>query len=172
MKKSVKKLGREASACRGYRKSLLERFDELYEQFGYYEDRAVSRSFPGEAGAEKMRGIMAGLREHGLASLGGRRVERIRDVQRSVSFDPACPSEQAPLSLPKSDVLQFFLEGGTTVSARPSGTEPKIKFYINCAVPAAGLCGDEGGRGGAVRGDSGENQPDSGIRAGDSRRKG
>jgi phosphoglucomutase len=80
-----------------------------------------------------MQGIMAGL-----ASLGGRRVERIRDVQRGVSFDPARPSEQTPLSLPKSDVLQFFLEGGTTVSARPSGTEPKIKFYINCAVPAAG----------------------------------
>jgi phosphoglucomutase len=123
---------------RAHGKSLLERLGELYEQFGYYEDRAVSRSFPGEAGAEKMRGIMAGLREHGLASLGGRRVERIRDVQRGVSFDPARPSEQAPLSLPKSDVLQFFLEGGTTVSARPSGTEPKIKFYINCTVPAAG----------------------------------
>ena len=61
--------------------------------------------------------------------------EEIRDIERSISFDPANPSATKPLDLPKSNVLQFFLDDGTIVSARPSGTEPKIKFYINCTVP-------------------------------------
>ena len=62
----------------------------------------------------------------------------IRDVQKSIIFDPADPTAKKEFHMPKSNVLQFFLEGGTVVSARPSGTEPKIKFYINCTVPAAG----------------------------------
>ena len=60
------------------------------------------------------------------------------DGQQQVSFDPANPSKKEALPFPKSNVLQFFLEGGTIVSARPSGTEPKIKFYINSVVPVNG----------------------------------
>ncbi|MDR3284649.1 MAG: phospho-sugar mutase [Treponema sp.] len=119
-------------------KSLLQRLEELYRQFGYYEDRAISESFPGSAGGDTMKAIMAKLRSGGLASIGGVKVEKIRDVQESVVFDPANPAKKTPLRLPKSNVLQFFLEGGVVVSARPSGTEPKIKFYINCTVPVAG----------------------------------
>ncbi|MDR1786215.1 MAG: phospho-sugar mutase [Spirochaetaceae bacterium] len=118
-------------------KSLLERIEELYKRFGYYEDRAISRSFPGEAGAETMRGIMSRLRREGLTSLGGKRVLRIRDVEEGAAYDPASPGRREPIGLPKSNVLQFFLEGDTVVSARPSGTEPKIKFYISCHVPVA-----------------------------------
>ena len=84
-----------------------------------------------------MKGIMTKLREDGLKSLAGKRVVKIRDIQQQIEFDPAEPSKKASLPWPKSNVLQFILEGGTIVSARPSGTEPKIKFYINSTVPVS-----------------------------------
>ena len=120
--------------------SLLEHLDNLYKEYGYFEDRAISKNFPGMEGVSVMKGIMAKLRAEGLKSLGGKKVVQIRDIQTSVSYDPANPSAKTSIDLPKSNVLQFFLEGGTIVSARPSGTEPKIKFYINTKTPVEGTC--------------------------------
>ena len=117
-------------------KSLLEHLDDMYKEYGYYEDRAISKNFPGSSGVQVMKGIMAKLRTEGLKTLGGEKVVKIRDVQESVVFDPANPSKKEAITLPKSNVLQFYLESGTIVSARPSGTEPKIKFYINSVIPA------------------------------------
>ena len=104
-------------------KSLLEHLDDLYKEFGYFEDRAISQNFPGASGGQTMKNMMAGMRANPPATLGGQKVVKIRD----------CMSDP---NLPKSNVLQFYLESGTIVSARPSGTEPKIKFYINSMVPA------------------------------------
>ena len=117
-------------------KSLLEHLDDMYKEYGYFEDRAISKNFPGSSGVQTMKGIMAKLRTEGLKTLGGEKVVKIRDVQESVVFDPANPSKKEAITLPKSNVLQFYLESGTIVSARPSGTEPKIKFYINSVIPA------------------------------------
>lgn len=119
-------------------KSLLERLEELYAEYGYFEDRAISKSFPGMSGGETMKNIMATLRRDGLRSIAGKRVVEIRDVAESVRYDPAAPGSKEKITLPKSNVLQFFLEGGSVVSARPSGTEPKIKFYINIASEPGG----------------------------------
>ena len=119
-------------------RSLLEHLDDMYKEYGYFEDRSISQYFPGPTGGKTMAGIMTKLRNEGLKSLGGKRVTMIRDIERSVTFDPADPKDVKKISLPKSNVLQFFLEGGTIVSARPSGTEPKIKFYINTDIPVAG----------------------------------
>ena len=119
-------------------KSILEHLDDMYKEFGYFEDRAISKNFPGSAGVETMAGIMTKLRTEGLKTLGGKKVVKIRDIKESVSFDPANPSVKEKVDLPKSNVLQFFLEGGTIVSARPSGTEPKIKFYINTKTEVGG----------------------------------
>lgn len=119
-------------------KSLLQRLEELYVEHGYYEDRTINRYFPGVKGPAVMDGIMRQLREDSPKVLGGKKVVKVRDVKRSVEFGPAIPSKTVPLGLPKSNVLQFFLEGGTMVSARPSGTEPKIKFYINSVCPCGG----------------------------------
>ncbi len=116
-------------------KSLLERLNDLYKQFGYFQDAAISKYFEGVSGPSIMGGIMTKLRNEGLKTLGGKKVVCIRDIQQQVAFDPANPSQKQSLSWPKSNVLQFFLENGTIVSARPSGTEPKIKFYINSTVP-------------------------------------
>jgi len=118
-------------------KSLLEHLDDMYKEYGYFEDRSISKNFPGMEGVSTMKGIMAKLREEGLKSLGGKKVLKIRDIQTSTSYDPAKPSAKETINLPKSNVLQFFLEGGTIVSARPSGTEPKIKFYINTKTDVA-----------------------------------
>ncbi len=115
-------------------KSLLERLEELYTKYGYFKDVSISKNFPGSAGLDTMKGIMASLRAKGLKTLGGKTVLKIRDVQESVTYNPASPADKTAIALPKSNVLQFFLEGGTVVSARPSGTEPKIKFYINSKV--------------------------------------
>ena len=104
-------------------KSLLEHLNDLYKEFGYFEDRSISQNFPGLSGVETMKKMMSDLRANPPASLGGEKVVKIRDCMN----DP---------NLPKSNVLQFYLESGTIVSARPSGTEPKIKFYINSLIPA------------------------------------
>ena len=119
-------------------KSLLEHLDDMYKEYGYFEDRAISKNFPGSEGVATMKGIMAKLRQDGLKTLGGKKVVKIRDIQTSTAYDPAKPTEKQAISLPKSNVLQFFLEGGTIVSARPSGTEPKIKFYINTKTEVGG----------------------------------
>ena len=104
-------------------KSLLEHLDDLYKEFGYFEDRAISQNFPGASGSETMKAMMSSMRANPPKSLGGEKVIKVRDCMA----DP---------NLPKSNVLQFYLESGTIVSARPSGTEPKIKFYINSMIPA------------------------------------
>ena len=74
------------------------------------------------------------LRKEGLKTLGGKKVVMIRDVGEGFSYDPENPHKKQKLDLPSSNVLQFSLEDGSIVSARPSGTEPKIKFYINAVV--------------------------------------
>lgn len=104
-------------------KSLLEHLDDMYKEYGYFEDRAISQNFPGASGGETMKAMMASMRKDPPATLGGEKVIKVRDLMN----DP---------KLPKSNVLQFYLESGTIVSARPSGTEPKIKFYINSMIPA------------------------------------
>jgi len=118
-------------------KSLLDRLNDLYKEHGYYQDAAISKYFPGVEGPRIMGGIMTKLRTEGLKTLAGHKVTSIRDIQESVEFNPENPAAKAALPFPKSNVLQFILDNGTIVSARPSGTEPKIKFYINTKTPVA-----------------------------------
>ena len=101
-------------------KSLLDRLNELYEICGYWEEIGISKYFQGQEGSSVMRGIMEEYRKNPPKTLGGIEVERVRDLKHGAD------------GLPPSDVLQFFLKDGTVVSARPSGTEPKIKFYASC----------------------------------------
>jgi phosphoglucomutase len=119
-------------------KSLLDRLGELWIEHDYFEEKAISKGFPGASGGETMKNLMAKLRKEGLTSLGGKKVAKIRDVKEGTVYDPANPGKKDKANLPSSNVLQFFLEDGTVVSARPSGTEPKIKFYISCPVAVKG----------------------------------
>lgn len=122
-------------------KSLLDRLDELYQANGYWQEMGISKYFQGPEGPAIMKGIMDNYRKNPPAVLGGIEVEKVRDILDSVWKYPARPDHQEPVDLPTSDVLQFYLKDGTVVSARPSGTEPKIKFYASCCseVGADGL---------------------------------
>jgi phosphoglucomutase len=118
-------------------KSLLQRLDELYLEHGLFEERGVSKYFEGPSGMDTMRGIMEGYRLAQPAALGGIRVARIRDVKAGKVWEPGREAEAKPIDLPPSDVLQWYLEDGTMVTVRPSGTEPKIKYYVLCRTDAA-----------------------------------
>jgi phosphoglucomutase len=121
-------------------KSLLNRLDELYTIHGYWQEMGVSKYFQGPEGPAIMKGIMDNYRKDPPPVLGGIEVEKVRDILDSVWKYPDKPDRREPVDLPKSDVLQFYLKDGTVVSARPSGTEPKIKFYASCCSEV----GDQG----------------------------
>jgi phosphoglucomutase len=113
-------------------KTLLDRLNELYEKAGYWEEMGISKYFQGPQGPATMAGVMAEYRKNPPRTLGGIAVVKVRDVQEGVVTFISDPSRKERTDLPKSNVLQFYLEDGTIVSARPSGTEPKIKFYATC----------------------------------------
>lgn len=115
-------------------KSLIDRLNDLYKKHGYFEEKTISKQFPGSTGSATMSKLMASLRGESLTTIAGKKVLKIRDIQEGVVFNPASPQKRDPSGLPSSNVLQFFLEDGTVISARPSGTEPKIKFYMSCPV--------------------------------------
>jgi phosphoglucomutase len=114
--------------------SLLDRLDVLYAKNGYWQETGISKYFQGPQGPAIMQDIMEEYRKNSPKSLGGIAVEKVRDIQESVWRYPDKPGKTDPVDFPKSDVLQFFLTDGTVVSARPSGTEPKIKFYASCCT--------------------------------------
>ncbi len=115
-------------------KSLLDRLGEIWLEQGYFEERSISKGFPGASGGATMKNLMARLRAEGLTALGGIKVAIIRDIKDGTLVRPSNPGKKEKTNIPASNVLQFFLEDSTVVSARPSGTEPKIKFYISCPV--------------------------------------
>ncbi|WP_329935698.1 phospho-sugar mutase [Slackia isoflavoniconvertens] len=98
--------------------NLAQAMRALYEKHGWWLNRTVSVSFPGAAGAETMRGIMAKLREQAPSELAGRAIEAVVDYEGGVN------------GLPSANVVEFDVEGGNKVIVRPSGTEPKIKLYV------------------------------------------
>jgi phosphoglucomutase len=129
-------------------KSLLDRLNELYGIAGYWEEMGISKYFQGPQGPAIMKGIMEQYRNHPPETLGGLTVLKVRDILDSVWLIPGKGKGTEKVELPKSDVLQFYLEDGTVVSARPSGTEPKIKFYATCCTDAGGGLDDAKARAG------------------------
>ncbi len=114
--------------------SLYEMLKELYVEFGFYKEKLVSIVRKGKAGAEEIQKIMDDFRAHPPKALGGSDVVRIKDYLSSTDHD-LVSGAISPIDLPKSNVLQFFTENGSKVSVRPSGTEPKIKFYFGIKAP-------------------------------------
>ena len=122
-------------------KSLLNRLDELFVQHGFHEEKGLNKYFEGASGMDIMKGIMAGYRRKQPQTLGGVKVVKIRDLKAGLVWDPDDPDSADKAGFPTSDVIQWYLEDGTLVTVRPSGTEPKIKFYIlaRTEVGATGL---------------------------------
>lgn len=118
-------------------KSLLDRLEDLWKEHGYYEELGISKHFQGSNGMETMKGIMTGYRDKQPAALGGIKVVRVADVKTGEAWDTA-GGRKEKLGLPSSNVIQWTLADGTVVTVRPSGTEPKIKFYASCRGDSAG----------------------------------
>lgn len=120
----------EAAAwARQQGKTLYETLVDLYVEYGFYLEKLISITKKGKAGLEEIQAMMEGFRNNPPLEIDGMKVATLKDFQTSVSHDFLNRREQ-PIDLPKSNVLQFFLEDGSKITMRPSGTEPKIKFYF------------------------------------------
>lgn len=113
--------------------SLLQAREKMYEKYGVFYQTLHSFTFEGESGMNKMADIMADLRNNIPAEVGGLKVIRFDDYKTGISKDIVSGTETT-LTLPKSNVLAFFLEGGSKAIVRPSGTEPKIKTYFTATA--------------------------------------
>jgi phosphoglucomutase len=127
-------------------KGLLDRLDDLYLEHGFFEEKGINKYFEGASGMDVMRGIMEGYRKDQPLTLGGIKVVRIRDIKTGKVWETAKPTGAATVDLPTSDVIQWYLEDGTMVTVRPSGTEPKIKYYILLRTDAKAAGGLEAAR--------------------------
>jgi phosphoglucomutase len=111
--------------------SVYDALINLYIEHGYYKEKLISITKSGKAGAEEIKAMMKSYREETPAALGGSTVSVLKDYASGIERNLIAGGESI-IDLPKSDVLQFITEDGSVISARPSGTEPKIKFY--CSV--------------------------------------
>ncbi len=109
--------------------TLLDRMAQLYEEYGVYRNSQVNVAFEGEQGMIAMDKLMASLRETPPTMIGNSKVLACADYQQRVYTD-FISGAVTPLTLPRSNVLSYTLEGGAGMIFRPSGTEPKIKAYI------------------------------------------
>jgi len=111
--------------------SLFDALLETYIDYGFYKEKLISLTKKGKTGAEEIVAMMEKFRNNPPKELGGSKVITLKDYEKSIETDLVNNSTK-PIELPTSDVLQFITEDGSIISARPSGTEPKIKFY--CSV--------------------------------------
>ena len=117
-----------AAACKAEGITLYDRVQEIFAKYGYFVEKVVSKTLPGKDGLTRMKEIMKELRANPPKEIGGMKVTAVRDYLKGIR---AVEGKEEPTGLPASDVLYFELEGGCWVCVRPSGTEPKIKLYVN-----------------------------------------
>jgi phosphoglucomutase len=111
-------------------KSLFEKLVELYVQYGFYKESLISITKKGMRGQEEIAEMMQAYRDKTPVSINGSKVVQLLDYELRKGKN-LITGEEWEIKLPKSNVLQFILEDGSKISARPSGTEPKIKFYFS-----------------------------------------
>lgn len=110
--------------------SFYQQLIELYKEFGFYKEELISLVKKGIEGELQIKQMMVNLRENPLKEINGEKVVLIEDYQASLSKNMQDHTENL-IELPKSNVLIYYTEDGSKIAARPSGTEPKIKFYIS-----------------------------------------
>ena len=116
--------------------TLFDMLMEIYQQFGMYRESLISIKKTGKKGAEEIQQMMADLRSNPPAKINGSSVLKMRDYKSLVEKELINGTEST-LDFPSSNVLQFF-DNGAKVPARPSGTEPKLKFYFSVNAPMNG----------------------------------
>lgn len=126
-----------AAVAKANGSSFFEELLKVYEKTGMYRESLVNITREGLSGAQEIKAMMDSLRENPLKSIDGSPVVKIDDYKTSISRDMVAGTESA-IEIPKSDVLIYYTADGTKIAARPSGTEPKIKFYFSVNTPFAG----------------------------------
>lgn len=116
--------------------SFFKEMLKMYEKFGLYQEFLISVVKKGVSGAEEINQMMKNFRENPLKTIAGEQVIRLEDYQTSLSKD-FLTGKETQIDIPKSNVLIYYTDKGTKVAARPSGTEPKIKFYFSVNAPLA-----------------------------------
>ncbi len=110
--------------------TLFDKMIELYQQYGFYYENLISITKKGMNGQKEIADMMDGYRKNPPLTIDGAKVLQLLDYELQKGTNPST-GETWPITLPKSNVLQFITEDGSKISARPSGTEPKIKFYFS-----------------------------------------
>ncbi|MBE6739011.1 MAG: phospho-sugar mutase [Ruminococcaceae bacterium] len=123
-------------------KTLIDVLENIYNKHGYYYCSQKNYTFEGESGMKKIASIMENLRVNPPKEILGSVIVKINDYSAAVSKDVINNKETA-IDLPKSNVLGFYSEDGSSFLVRPSGTEPKIKFYLNSVAKTADECKDK-----------------------------
>jgi len=114
--------------------SMYEELLKMYVKYGYYKESLISMVRKGMDGAALIKQMMVDLRENPLTEIGGEKVSLVADYQSSI-YNDLINGKTNPIDIPKSDVLIYHTINGTKIAARPSGTEPKIKFYFSVNAP-------------------------------------
>lgn len=109
--------------------TMYEGLMEIFEKYGYYREGLESLTLKGKEGAEQINNLLASFRSEPPTVVAGRKVTRIEDYKESIRTNVE-EGQKEEITLPKSNVLKYFLEDGTWFCFRPSGTEPKVKFYF------------------------------------------
>ncbi|MEA5111268.1 Phosphoglucomutase [bioreactor metagenome] len=122
-------LAETAAWARNMGMSMYEMLINIYQEYGFYLEDLISITKKGKSGAEEIQAMMDGYRNSPPREINSIPVEIIKDYKLQKEFN-LISGDEKPIELPKSDVLQFFLKGGSKITVRPSGTEPKIKFYF------------------------------------------
>lgn len=121
----------EATAwAKDQNKSLIDILDDIYTEFGLYNESLISLTKHGKQGADEINSLMSNFRNNPPKEIAGSEIIMIKDFAKRSVIDIRT-NKTTDTGLPKSDVLQFFLKDGSKISVRPSGTEPKIKFYVS-----------------------------------------
>ncbi|MBX0288983.1 phospho-sugar mutase [Hymenobacter sp. HSC-4F20] len=131
-------LAEMAAVAKDHGHTLYEEMVHMYATYGFYKEHLISLTKKGQRGAEEIQEMMAGLRANPPRTIAGQPVVELRDYKTGRIRDLRTNLE-SETGLESSNVLQFILEDGSKISARPSGTEPKIKFYFSVRQPLASV---------------------------------
>ena len=112
--------------------SLYEGLQELYKKYGYFKEETMSLTLAGIEGLEKIKEVITYYRESEIETFNNKKVVEVKDYAKGID------------GLPKADVLKYFLEDGSWVAIRPSGIEPKLKFFIAVKVKVEAECDEKG----------------------------
>ncbi|MBN1602177.1 MAG: phospho-sugar mutase [Chitinispirillaceae bacterium] len=113
-------------------RTLFDQLNVIWKKHGYFEEALVTGTFKGESGLNTMKALMERLRKEPPSTLAGQAVVIMKDYRDGTTFYVSTKERKKDIELPSSNVIQFILSDNSIVTARPSGTEPKIKFYASC----------------------------------------